>query len=316
MIEKVLVLGNGFNRALKLGVDYSDYFSAKNSKWKYIKAHYKDSELIKYLKVNVLAKNYNIEGILEKYLDIASCSFAQKDKKAFTALEQSFSRFVDETINNKKREDFDFYEKAFCVMSRYQKMRKCDSPQNAIFIYSFSYVRYEDIRNKLTISTYDDIEQGAKDNYLGNPWGGNTLDIAYNHGMSSKGKSYAIFGISSSAFRGKHVSLINSYKFLIKEYHANYPIEDKCYLINSLFEATTIEFFGFGFTSPDVPYVKEWLTTPPVFKGKREIIINDRKENQGNIIKAIKEIAGHNWKIFRTHYNIKLRFHDNTEKAL
>lgn len=315
MVEKALVLGNGFNSALKLGVDYSDYFE-KSSKWLYLKTHYRDSELIKFLYVNTKKRNYNIEDILEQYLDIATSNSAIKDKKAFMALERSFSKFVDEIISKKRTEDFDINEKAFRTMSKYQKLRKNAPANEAIFIYSFSYVRYNDIREKLETSVYNDIIQGLQDNFAGNPWGGTDLGIAYNHGMSSKGESRAIFGVSLSAFRGKRVSIINNYKFLIKEYHANYPIEDKCYLINSLFEATTIEFFGFGFTSPDVPYVKEWLTTPPIFKGKREVIINDRKENQGNIIKAIKEIAGHNWKTFRNHYNIKLCFQDNTEKAL
>ena len=112
---------------------------------------------------------------------------------------------------------------------------------------------------------------------------------------------------------GKHKNLIPYYKFLLKEQHANYPIENKCYLINSLFEASVIEFYGFGFTKPDVPYIKDWLTTKPTFTTKRDVIIHIRKIDKDNIINKMKGIAGSNWKDFISHYSIKFGFEDKSE---
>ena len=314
MIEKVLIIGNGFNNALKLGVDYCDYFNSPY--WRNLESHNKDKKIIQFLSAHVAERNYNIEDILEKYLDEACSTNATKDKKVFIALEKSFSKFVDNQILQKKKCDFNQSDKAFCKMSSYCEMRNNCYQNTAIFIYSFSYVRYDDIRRKFDQSIYEDIEQGEKDNYKGNPWGGNNFDIAYNHGMSSKGKSRAIFGLSLDAFCGKRKSLINRYKFLLKEQHTNYPIENKCYLINSLFEASTIEFFGFGFTKPDLPYIRDWLTTIPIFDKKREITFNVLKEDKDYVLNNIKEVARDNWSDFISHYNIKMSYEDNSEDYL
>ena len=310
MIEQVLILGNGFNNALQLGVDYSDYF--KSPFWKNLKSHNKDKEIIKFLSIQVSKGNLNIEDSLEKYLDVALSKNADNDKRGFVALEKSFSNFVDKRIITKGINDFDKNSKAFCKMTEYHKMRNDGSSNNAIFIYSFNYVRYDDIRRKFDQSIFN----GTKGNFGGNPWGGNSLDIAYNHGMSSRGRSRAILGLSLDSFSGIRKSLINKYKFLLKEQHINYPIEDKCYLINSLFEASTIEFFGFGFTKPDMPYLKDWLTTIPMFNNKRAIILNILKDDKDRVIDTIKSIVGNNWVNFISHYNIKFSYEDNSEENL
>lgn len=67
MVERILILGNGFNKELGLTVDYEDFFKSRQSNDYF--QEYGETPIAKYIQSQRLNYNQNIEAILKHYVD-------------------------------------------------------------------------------------------------------------------------------------------------------------------------------------------------------------------------------------------------------
>lgn len=299
-MNRILILGNGFNADLGLKVGYEDFF--QSSWYKNLYSLLKESPLLCYIDNNVKNGEYNIEAFLSSYIkQLNDVSKADSDRQALFKLEQAFSKFVDE-----RNDDFDTSSCAFNVLRCHISMRD-EEGQGEYWIFSFCYTLFDRIRKKISEndSLITDIENAVVGKVEKKPLGGIPMFIDYIHGRCSEGMSSAILGLSADELKNCNPDIIESYKFVLKENHPNYMICKKLYLQRSLEASDVITFFGFSFSDPDVPYVKEWLNKPKSFSGKR--IINlylYNEEDMERTINKIRGIAGSNWNDFSNHYII------------
>ncbi len=299
-MEKVLILGNGFNSNMGFKIDYKDYFNSNY--WTQLRI---DSEclspspLFSFLRNKVCSHEYNIECIFQEYVcSIADISCAEADKMFLLCLEKSFSAFVDANTNEYDKESI-----AYDTLVEFQQLRN-NATDGSFPIYSFCYTLFDKIREDLQPTLYEDIENVNRGEPYGNPLGGTKIIIDYIHGRAADGKSSAIFGISKDMMSAETPEICEAYSFLVKEQHPGYMQEKKKYLLDSLTKADEITFFGFGFTEPDIPYLKDWLTSTLNTPKRKKIKIHTLRTECKNISDRIKTIAGSNWDSFIKQYKI------------
>jgi len=300
MKEYIYILGNGFNWDLEVSVNYDDFF--RSCYWHSVVFSYDSISLISYIQDQVQKEQYNIEEILKSYIkQVSSTEYAKTDEEGLEILELAFSKFVD------AQKSFSRSSKAYRLLRHIQLQRNREYENTAIFIYSFCYTLFDRIRQYQERALFDEVDDAQKGKFEGNELGGINIDIDYIHGRSSGGKSKAIFGLSCDSFDGIRNEIRENYAFLLKEKHRDYMPCKKQYLLDSLRRAQYIEFFGFSFSEPDLPYFKDWLQCTPNSNEKSNIIINAKDAADGNmIIETMKTISGSNWDNFCTRYTINI----------
>lgn len=300
-MNKILILGNGFNADLGLKVDYKDYFE---SHWyAELSDTAKDSGLMKYIDYYGIQKNnYNIEKLLNDYVgQLKSPINATNDKNALFTLEKSFSKFVDESIVAFNKDSC-----AFKVLSTFIKQKDL-VVGGEYWIYSFCYTNFDKIRIKLSEndSLSKDLEDFCNGNYNGNPLGANEIFIDFIHGRSDNDRYIAILGLSEDSMNSINPEIKEAYNFVIKEKQPNYKICKKKSFLRSLDISDVISFFGFSFSDPDIPYFRLWLNTPKNFDEKRKINLYLRDNDDiENVLGTMRDTAKNNWDNFISHYDI------------
>lgn len=302
-MNKILILGNGFNADLGLKVGYKDFFdSCQYHNYYDERSCVLQSGFANYVNENKIRHNYNIEAILNAYVhELCNTDNAKSDKQDLCYLEKAFSAFVDESSKH-----FDINSCAFSVLREFVSERE-KKTEGEYWVYSFCYTAFDRIREELSKSDSlgNDIQKVKKGQIVGNPLGGSSIFIDYIHGISREDCCSVIFGLSEEQIQDCDKEIIRSYSFVLKENHLNYMQCKKKYLLDSLNKSENVTFFGFSFSDSDIPYVRQWLNTKITFPKKRKVTLYlYDQEDFDNALKKMQMIAGDNWTAFLEHYNI------------
>ena len=299
--ERILILGNGFNKDLGLTVDYEDFFKSRQSNDYF--QEYENAPIVKYIESQRFKYNQNIEVILKSYVDsLNNSSNSGIDKNAFEQLELAFSNFVREQANCFANDEVRAKmkeTKAFKELKRFQDMRKNNSFES-IYIYSFCYTPFINLRKCDDLPLFEQVMRAQTGDTEGNPLG-YFMDIAYVHSQSESKSGNIILGLERKQIPEEYQ---DAYSFLIKEEHPNYFVKNKEYLLKSLKNAQEIIFFGFSFSDPDIPYVKDWLTGEYNFPEKRKVYLHLLSSDIENVLKTMRKVAGDNCRLFDAHYDM------------
>ena len=299
--ERILILGNGFNRDLGLLVDYTNFF--ESSQWSDYFQEYENAPIVKYIESQRFKYNQNIEVILKSYVDsLNNSSNSGIDKNAFEQLELAFSKFVREQAKRFTNDEVRAKmkgSKAFKELKKIQDMRKNNSYES-IYIYSFCYTPFINLRKCDDLPLFEQVMRAQKGDTAGNLLG-YFMDIAYEHSQSESKSGDIILGLERKQIPEEYQ---DAYSFLIKEEHPNYFVKNKEYLLKSLKNAQEIIFFGFSFSDPDIPYVKDWLTGEYNFPEKRKVYLHLLSSDIENVLKTMRKVAGDNCRLFDAHYDM------------
>ena len=145
-MERILVVGNGFNLDLGLNsVGYDHFFLSEE--WKSVCQRNTRSKLIKFFLHNVEKKENNIEILLDEYVKNTSCLyclfFGKRDKTAYNDIETAFQKYVARGVNA-SRDKIRMDSTAIKVWREFEKEKE-KSISDTFDLYSFNYVLLDQV---------------------------------------------------------------------------------------------------------------------------------------------------------------------------
>ena len=264
-MERILVIGNGFNLDLGLSnVGYRDFYSSKE--WKYVRTQNAHSRLIRFLIKKAKKGEYSIESLLTEYATKCPCLycklFGDRDKKAYHDLEKSFQDYVSNGVNEAK-DKISRDSTALKVWKEFE-VKKRSNIYDVYNLYSFNYVLLEDVANIIN----GDNAQWELPQNLVFP---DPISVDYIHGRTDGNRN------GGSIILGIDKAPKEYFTYMEKRMHQAFMSEKSSYLQKSLKNAQYIEIFGIGFWPEDGYYFQSFFNSfkDKSFAANKTIIIYD-----------------------------------------
>ncbi|MCR5463396.1 MAG: bacteriophage abortive infection AbiH family protein [Bacteroidales bacterium] len=246
-MERVLVIGNGFNIDLGLNsVGYEQFFSSKE--WEGVRSHYAKSGLIRFISERVKKKAFSIENSLNDYASSCPCIysllFGKRDKDAYYAIECAFQKYVANGVNCAKGK-IHMDSKAFNVWLDFER-EKSKGDFDVFNLYSFNYVLLDQIAD---IINGDNAPWESPRNLIFP----NAVICDYIHGRTDGNRNGGsiILGIAKAPKK--------RFKYMEKSKNQAFMPQKQGYLEKSLKNAKYVELFGVGLWPEDMPYFLDFF---------------------------------------------------------
>lgn len=293
-MERILVIGNGFNLDLGLtAVGYSAFFLSKE--WEDVRTQHAQSRLIRFLIGKVEKKEYSIESILTEYAKKCPCLycmlFGNRDKRAYYDLEKAFQKYVANGVNNAKdkiRRD----SAALKVWKEFEDMKRSNII-DVYNLYSFNYVLLEDIADMIN----GDNAQWEFPQNLVFP---DRISVDYIHGRTDGNRN------GGSIILGIDEAPKKCFSYMEKRKNQAFMPQKSGYLQKSLINASYIEIFGIGFWPEDGYYFRSFFDSfkDKTFAENKTIIVYDYNSKAISELKErIKQLVDNDWETYSNIIN-------------